>query len=402
MRIGIPKESFPGERRVALVPAMVQRLTKAGHEVLVEAGAGSAAGFRDQEYRARGAQVEAERTRVFSAPDIIVLVRALGANPERGAADLETMHAGQILVATIDPLGTCPLNRQAAKAGITLFALELVPRITRAQSMDVLSSMATVAGYKAVLLAANALNRMFPMMMTAAGTITPAKVLVLGAGVAGLQAIATARRNGAVVYGYDIRPAVKEQVQSLGARFLELKLEAEDAQDKGGYAKEMGEDFLRQQRELLTEAAAGSDVIITTAAIPGKKAPILIPKSMVEAMLPGSVIVDLAAEHGGNCELTSPGQTVEHHGVLILGPENLPSSLPYHASEMFAKNATAFILNLFKQENPEPDLEDEIVARSLVARKGELLHERVRAAFGLESLAKPALDPAGTEGGKSS
>jgi len=342
-----------------------------------------AAGFQDEEYTDRGARVVASREEVFSQSEIVAQVRSLGSNPDSGMADVENLRPEQCLIGSMEPLSPSDATKAGAAKGAILFALELVPRITRAQSMDVLSSMATIAGYKAVLLAANALNRMFPMMMTAAGTITPAKVLVLGAGVAGLQAIASAKRNGAVVHGYDIRPAVKEQVESLGAKFVELEISSGDAQDAGGYAKEMGEDFLKKQRELLTETAAMCNVIITTAAIPGKKAPILVPTAMVDAMMPGTVIVDLAAERGGNCELTKCGETVIHNGVIILGPENLPSTVPYHASEMYARNVVTFIMNMVKEGALNLDMEDEIIAGSLVAKGGEILHDRVRDVFGL-------------------
>jgi len=304
-------------------------------------------------------------------------VRAAGANPEAGTDDLARLRSGQVVIGSTDPLGQPEAARQWAGTGATLFSLELLPRITRAQSMDVLSSMATVAGYRAVLLAATTLPKMFPMLMTAAGTVAPAKVFIVGAGVAGLQAISTARRLGGVVSAYDVRPAVKEQVQSLGAKFLELELEAAEAEDKGGYAKELGEEFYRKQREMMGRVLAETDVVVTTAAIPGKKAPILVTAKMVAGMPPGSVIVDLAAERGGNCELTRPGQTVVEHGVTILGPVNLPSDVPYHASQMYAKNISTFLLHLVDEGQVKLDTEDEIVAGTLVARDGEVVHPRV-------------------------
>ena len=383
MKVGVVKETFPGEKRVSLVPSVLPKLDKAGLNVVVEKGAGYDAGFPDEAYASKGARLVDSRAEVFGECDVVTQVRALGANPEAGAADIGLLKRGQILIAMTEPLTPNDLVRQAAASGITVFALELVPRITRAQSMDVLSSMATIAGYKAVILAMNSLGRMFPMMMTAAGTITPAKVLVLGAGVAGLQAIATARRNGAVVHANDIRPAVKEQVESLGAKFVDLPIETKDTEDKGGYAKELSAETLRKQQEVLAEAAAASDVLITTAAVPGRKAPLLAPRSMVEGMAPGSVIVDLAAERGGNCELTRPGETVTHQGVQILGPVNLPSTVPYHASEMYARNVTNFLLNMMKEGKLEMNLEDEIVKETLVCRDGEVLNERVRQILGL-------------------
>lgn len=383
MKIAVPKESFPGENRVALVPSVVARLVKAGHDVLVETGAGAAAGFPDQGYLSKGAAVRTGREEVFSEADVVVQVRALGANPDGAREDLQRLGEGDILIATTEPLIPSELTSEAAGTGATVFSLELIPRITRAQSMDVLSSMATIAGYKAVLMAANALNRMFPMMMTAAGTVSPAKVLVLGAGVAGLQAIASARRLGAVVSGYDIRTAVKEQIESLGARFVELGIEAGDAEDKGGYAREVGGDFQRRQQEALTGVVSQHDVVITTAAVPGKKAPTLMPAAMVEAMTPGAVIVDLAAERGGNCELTRPGETVEEHGVTIMGPLNLPSTVPFHASEMFSRNVLSFLMNMSEDGRVQVDMEDEVVRETLLARGGEVVNPRVRKVLGM-------------------
>jgi NAD(P) transhydrogenase subunit alpha len=382
MIIAIPRESAPGEKRVALIPAAVPPLTKAGLEVLVESGAGRAAGFSDEQYRQKGAKVASSRGEVFAA-DVLLQVRTAGANPA-GAEDLKRLRPGQIVVGMCDPLGEPQTARQWASAGVTLFALELLPRITRAQSMDVLSSMATLAGYRAVLLAAAALPKMFPMMMTAAGTVAPAKVFIVGAGVAGLQAIATARRLGGVISAYDVRPAVKEQVQSLGAKFVEMELETGDAEDKGGYAKEMDEAFYRRQREMMARVLAESDVVITTAAVPGKKAPVLITAEMVAGMAPGSVIVDLAAERGGNCELTRPGQTAVEHGVTILGPVEPASAVPRDASQMYAKNVSTFLLNMTdKQGQLQVNLEDEIVRDTLVARDGKLVHPRLCELLGI-------------------
>jgi proton-translocating NAD(P)+ transhydrogenase subunit alpha len=386
MIVAAAKETFPGERRVALVPASVGPLVKAGWEVRIEAGAGQGAGFPDELYTEKGAAI-VSRDAAFAA-DCILQVRALGANPDAGAADLAMMHGGQAVIGMCDPLGSPAQAKTLADAGVTLFALELVPRISRAQSMDVLSSQATAAGYRAVLLAATTLPKMFPMLTTAAGTITPSKVFVVGAGVAGLQAIATARRLGAVVSAYDVRWAVKEQVQSLGAKFVEMELAAGTSEAAGGYAKEMDEEFYRRQRELMLKVVAANDVVITTAAVPGKKAPTLVTAEMVEAMAAGSVIVDVAAERGGNCELTRPGETVVEHGVTILGPANLPSDVPFHASQMFAKNVTTFLAHLVKDGSWNFDTGDEIIRDTLIAREGQVVNEQIREALGLGELPK--------------
>ena len=377
MIVGVPKETFPGERRVALVPSALRPLIKAGLEVIVESGAGADAGYPDSVYADKGAKIASSRDEVFAA-DIVVQVRGYGANPEEGKADVERLRSGQIVIGTFEPLTSIPAAKEVAAKGATLFAMELIPRITRAQSMDVLSSMATIAGYKAVLLAADNLPKMFPMMMTAAGTISPAKVFVVGAGVAGLQAIASAKRQGAIVEAYDVRPAVKEQIESLGGKFLELELEASDAEDKGGYAKAMGEEFYRKQREMMTKVVAENDVVITTAAVPGKKAPILITAEMVRGMNPGSVIVDLAAERGGNCELTRAGETVVENGVTIIGPLNIPTTLPFHASQMYAKNVATFLAHLVKEGKVELNMEDEITRDTMVCRDGELVNPAMR------------------------
>lgn len=377
MKVGVVQETFAGEHRVALVPSLIPALVKAKFEVIVQAGAGLAAGFTDQEYVAKGATIAAGREAVFNAADVILQVRSLGANLEAGITDLGLIRQGQTLIGFCDPLTEPGAAQQVAARGAMQFSMELIPRITRAQSMDALSSMATIAGYKAVLLAADALPKMFPMMMTAAGTISPAKALIVGAGVAGLQAIASARRLGAVVEAYDVRPAVKEQIQSLGAKFLELPLDTSGAQDQGGYAKEQDENTLRRQRELMLKAVAANDVVITTAAIPGKKAPILVTKEMVAAMAPGSVIVDLAAERGGNCELTQAGQTIDVGGVKILGPVNLPATVPYHASQMYAKNITTLLLHLVKDGQFKFDMDDEITKETLVSRGGKVVHPRL-------------------------
>ena len=390
MLVGVPRESLPGERRVALAPMTLAHLKKAKLEVMIESGAGASAGFQDSSYADYGASIAASRQEVFSAADVILQVRALGANPPGWQADLELLRPEQALIAMMDPLAAPEPVQAAAARGIKAFALDLVPRITRAQAMDVLSSQANLAGYKAVLLGADALPKIFPLMMTAAGTITAAKVLVVGAGVAGLQAIATARRLGAVVSAYDVRPAAKEQVESLGARFVELPLEAEGAQDTGGYAKAMGEEFYKKQAALMTEVVAQSDVVITTAAIPGQKAPVLVTREMVEKMQPGSVIVDIAAERGGNCELTRPGETYSHQGVTIIGPLNIPSMLAYHASQLFAKNVSTFLTNMVKDGALQADTQDEIVRETLLTSGGEVVLARVRERLGLEPLPAPA------------
>jgi NAD(P) transhydrogenase subunit alpha len=395
MIVGVPREGYPGERRVALVPAMLPNLRKAGLDVLIEAGAGQAAGYRDAEYAEKGAKLAATREEVFASADILVQFLCHGANDKTGSADLPLLRKGQALVGFLRPLGTVKTVQEIAERGVTSFSVELMPRITRAQSMDALSSMATICGYKAVLLAANTLPRMCPMLTTAAGTITPARVLIIGAGVAGLQAIATARRLGAVASAYDMRPAAKEQVQSLGGRFVELAVEAKDAQDASGYAKAQDESFYEKQRELLGKVVAESDVVITAAVIPGKKSPVLVTKDMVERMSPGSVIVDLAAERGGNCELTKPDETAVIHGVTIIGEYNLAAMVPYHASQMYARNVTSFLLHLTKEGKLQLNLTDEIMRETLLTHEGEIVNARVREFFALPAL---QTTPGGGEG----
>ncbi|HKW19079.1 MAG TPA: Re/Si-specific NAD(P)(+) transhydrogenase subunit alpha [Terriglobales bacterium] len=384
MIIGVPKENYPGERRVALTPAVLPLLVKAGFEVQIEAAAGAAAGYPDRQYEEKGGKVLPDRASVFAQADIIVQVLSHGANDRTGEDDLSLMRRGQVLIGFLRPLGSPQNIQQIAQTGVTSFAVELIPRTTRAQSMDALSSMASIAGYKAVLEVAETLPRMFPMMTTAAGTITPSKVLVIGAGVAGLQAIATARRLGAVVSAYDVRPAVKEQVQSLGARFVELPLETQNAQDARGYAKAQDEAFYAKQRELLGRTIAENDAVITTAVVPGKKAPVLVTAEMVKGMAPGSVVLDLAAERGGNCELTRPGEAVVEHGVTIIGPINLASGVPYHASQMYARNLTSFITNLVKDGKLRPPESDEIIRDTLLTHGGEVVNARVREMLGME------------------
>jgi NAD(P) transhydrogenase subunit alpha len=387
MKIGVPRESYPGERRVAIVPAVIPSLLKAGFEVVVEAGAGTEAAFPDAEYIAKGAKILAARAEVFDVAEIIVQVLCHGSNDSTGRDDLVHMRPDHLLVGFLRPLGSIETIREVADRGVTSFAVELMPRTTRAQSMDALTSMATIAGYKSVVIGADRLPRLFPMLTTAAGTITPARVLVIGAGVAGLQAIATGRRLGAVVSAYDLRPASKEQVQSLGGRFVELPVEAVDAQDARGYARAQDDTFYERQRALLGQVVAESDIVITAAVIPGKKSPVLVTADMVARMAPGSVIVDLAAERGGNCELTRAGELiVVSHGITIVGWLNLASTVPYHASQMYARNVSAFLLHLVKDGKPRMDLTDEIIRETLLTRGGEVVNARIREFFSLPAM----------------
>jgi H+-translocating NAD(P) transhydrogenase subunit alpha len=384
--VGVPKESYPGERRVALVPVVLPNLAKAGIEVVVEAGAGEQAGYPDSAYTEKGAKIAPDRASVFSAADVVAQVLCYGSNDVTGKADLPLLRRGQTLIGFLRPFGSAEVVQQIAQAGVSAFSIELMPRTTRAQSMDALSSMGTICGYKAVLIAAETSLRIFPMMTTAAGTITPARVFVIGAGVAGLQAISTARRLGAVASAYDMRPAAKEQVQSLGGRFVELPIEAQNAQDARGYGTAQDESFYARQRELLTRVVAESDVVITAAVIPGKKSPVLITGDMVKGMAPGSVIVDLAAERGGNCELTRTGETVKEHGVTIIGAINLASSVPYHASQMYARNLTTFLLYMVKDGKLHLNTQDEIIRETLITSGGEIVNARVREFFKLPAL----------------
>jgi NAD(P) transhydrogenase subunit alpha len=386
MIAGVPRESYPGERRVALVPAVIPNLTKAGLEVVVEAGAGESAGYLDADYAAKGAKIVPDRAEVFRTADMVVQVLCYGSNDKTGKADVPFFRRGQVLIGFLRPLGSLATIQEIASKGVTSFSVELMPRTTRAQSMDALSSMGTICGYKAVILAADKLPRIFPMLTTAAGTITPARVLIIGAGVAGLQAIATARRLGAVTSAYDLRPAAKEQVQSLGGRFVELPIEAKDAEDARGYARAQDESFYQRQRELLGKAVAESDVVISAAVVPGKKPPVLVTKEMVASMAPGSVIVDLASERGGNCELTRPGEITVEHGVTIIGWLNLASSVPYHASQMYARNVSSFLLHLVKDGKVQLNLDDEIVCDTLLTRDGQVANARVREFFSLPAL----------------
>lgn len=386
MIIGVPREMFPGERRVALAPAVIPNLAKAGFEVHIEAGAGAGAGYPDADYAAKGAKISAERSEVFRSADVVAQVLCYGSDDKAGAGDLPLLRRGQILVGFLRPLGSLDTLREVAATGVTAFSVELMPRTTRAQSMDALSSMATICGYKAVVLAADTLPRLFPMLTTAAGTITPARVFVIGAGVAGLQAIATARRLGAVTSAYDLRPAAKEQVHSVGGRFIELPIQVEDAQDSRGYAKAQDETFYQRQAELLGKVVAESDVVVTAAVVPGKKPPVLITRQMVGKMAPGSVILDLAAERGGNCEVSRAGEVVVEQGVTVIGTINLASTVPYHASQMYARNITAFLLHLFRDGKFHPDPDDEIFRETLVTQDGEVVNARVREFFGLPAL----------------
>jgi NAD(P) transhydrogenase subunit alpha len=384
--VGVPKESYPGERRVALVPVVIPTLAKAGIEVVVEAGAGEQAGYPDAAYLDKGAKVLPDRAAVFSSADIVVQVLCYGSNDVTGKADLALMRSGQAVIGFLRPFGSAEVVQQLAQAGVSAFSVELMPRTTRAQSMDALSSMATCCGYKAVLIAAETSPRIFPMMTTAAGTITPARVFVIGAGVAGLQAISTARRLGAVASAYDMRPAAKEQVQSLGGRFVELPIEAQNAQDARGYGTAQDENFYARQRELLTRVVADSDIVISAAVIPGKKSPVLITAEMVKGMSPGSVIVDLAAERGGNCELTRTGETITVGGVTIIGAINLASTVPYHASQMYARNLTTYLTYMVKDGKLQLNPQDEIIRETMITTGGEIVNARVREFFKLPAL----------------
>jgi len=394
MLIGVPREIASGERRVALVPEVVSQLTRAGHRVIVERGAGIRAGFTDEAYRSAGCDLADSAAEIYSTAQMILKVQRPGRD-DAGEAELDRMKEGSVLIGLLQPSGDPALFQQLADRRIIACSMELVPRTTRAQMMDVLSSQSTVAGYKAVLLAANALQKFFPMLMTAAGTVRPARVLVIGAGVAGLQAIATARRIGAVVEAFDTRPVVKEQVQSLGAKFVELDFHGEDAQDAGGYARELSKDHIRREKELIHKRALQSDVIITTALIPGKPAPRLIDAETVAGMQPGSVIVDLAGEQGGNCELSVPGQTVVRHDVTIIAPLHISSDLAFHASQMYAKNIAAFVVLLAPKGELNLNFGDDIISAVCITADGEIRHAPTRQRLGM-----PALEPSTVESAK--
>ena len=372
MIVSVPKEAVPGEQRVALVPELVPKLTKAGLDVVVQFGAGASAGFFDPEYEGKGAHLETE---VFDKANVLLKVQPPTID------EIGRMNEDSILISFLQPYtNVIAINALAARK-ITAFSMELMPRITRAQAMDALSAMSTIAGYKAVLIAASRLPKFFPLLMTAAGTITPARVFVIGAGVAGLQAIGTAKRLGAIVEAYDTRPAVKEQVQSLGAKFAELGLASKDAEDRSGYAKAQSEEFYQKQQEMMSKYVATADVVIPTALVPGQRAPILITEEMVRGMRPGSVIVDLAAEQGGNCALTEPGQEIVRHGVIIIGPMNLPSTVPFQGSEMYARTVTSYLLHLLKDGTPHLDLNDELTRGPLVTHQGRVLHDIVKSSL---------------------
>ena len=394
MKVAVIKERFPGEHRVALVPTVVGALVKSDHDVLVESDAGLAAGFSDTDYEQAGGTI-VSRDDAFEA-DCILTIRACGAAGETWESDRKRMSKNSVIIGMVDPLGDVQACLEDAKTGATIYALELVPRITRAQSMDVLSSQANIAGYEAVLLGATALKKILPMMTTAAGTIRPAKALILGAGVAGLQAIATAKRLGAQVLAYDVRPAVKEQVESLGAKFVELDLETQSSETKGGYAKAMTDEFYKKQQELLGKVISECDLVVTTALIPGKPAPLLITKAMVEGMEPGSVIVDLAAERGGNCEMTTPGETTCFNGITILGPTNLPAEVATHTSQLYSKNIVTFLNHLISCGFPQETSDDEICQETLVAQNGQVVHARLRDLAGMST--QPS-DSSSQEGG---
>lgn len=388
MIVGVTSENARGERRVALVPAVVAPLIDAGVNIVVERGAGIRAGLSDAEYEEQGARIANDSSEVLAWADVLVRVRGYATQGKDFLGEVSQLPAGQTVVGLLNPLGAPSTGRALADRGVTAFALELLPRVSRAQPMDALTSMATISGYRAVLEAAVALNKMCPLLMSAAGTVTPARVFVIGAGVAGLQAIATARRLGAVVQAYDVRPAVGEQVESLGARFVQLELDTEQTESAGGYAQAMGDEFYSRQRELMTETVGRSDIVITTAAVPGATAPLLVTGEAVRRMRPGSVIVDLAAETGGNCELTRPGETVDVGGVTILGPLNLASTIPYDASHMYARNIAAFLSIMHRDGVLHLDLDDQILRETLVTHDGKVVHSKVR-----ELLEMPTLEP---------
>lgn len=395
MLLGLLKEIHPGETRVALTPANVEALCRRKLSVLVEAGAGIQAGYSDDSYRAAGAEIADSREQIFARTDIVVLVQSFVGNLKNGGKELALLKKAQLLIGMLDPLGQIEQVPVLAGAGVTALALELVPRISRAQSMDVLSSMATIAGYKAVLTGAAALGRLMPLMMTAAGTLKPARVFIMGAGVAGLQAAATAKRLGAVVEAYDVRSAAREQILSVGAKPIELELPTDLAEGQGGYAKAQGEDFLRHQREQMGGVLAQQDLVITTAAVPGAKSPVLITTEMVQQMKPGAVIVDLAAERGGNCELTRLGETVVANGVTIIGPDNIASTVPYHASQMYGKNLENLLLHMVDKEGQlQLDFGDEIIAQTVMSHSGNIVQPMLRERLGLDNALVEELSPA--------
>jgi len=390
VKVAVLAEVHPGERRVALVPATVKELLKAGAEVTIQSGAGLPASISDAEFVEAGAKIAPDVASTLAGASVL-----LGVQPRpEGSAPGETgsLPKGMVVISFMDPLGSPGRAKNLADAGLSAFSMELIPRTTRAQRMDALSSQANLAGYKAVLMAADHLPKVLPMFMTAAGTIRPGKALILGAGVAGLQAIATAKRLGAKVEAFDVRPAVKEQVESLGAKFLEAEAEV-TAEGEGGYAKELSEEQHRKELELIAAHIADADMVITTAQIPGKAAPLLITEEMLKSMRPGSVIVDMAASTGGNCALSEAGKTVERHGVTIIGPDNLPATVPVHASQLYAKNAVTFLLEMVKDGQLEVDLENDVVGPSCLAHGGEIRNDRVRSALGLPPMTPPEPSP---------
>ena len=376
MKIAVAREIEVGERRVALVPDIVARLVKQGIEVLVEAGAGERAFFSDAAYEAAGAKIISDTAALWYEADILLKV-GIPQEREEGGSEIELLREGAVLIGFLNPLGQPDIAQRLADRRITAFGMEMIPRTTRAQSMDALSSQASIAGYKAVLIAAATAPKYFPMLTTAAGTIAPAKVFVIGAGVAGLQAIATARRLGAVVEAFDIRPAVKEEVQSLGAKFVEVQLN-EETVAAGGYAREITEESKRRTQEVLAEHVKQADVVITTAQVPGRKAPLIVTEEMVAQMKPGSVVVDLAADQGGNCAGTEAGKDVQRNGVTIIGPINLPSSMPIHASQLYAKNLSSLAQLMIKDKTLDLNFEDDIIAAACITHAGEIRNQRVR------------------------
>ena len=386
MIIGITRELVAGEKRVSICPENIEALKASGINFWVEQGAGLSAGFNDSDYVAAGAEIIADRSSIFTKADIILQVQSFGANRQNAEQDLGLLRPQQIVIGMMDPLAAPQAAQQIADSGATAVALELVPRISRAQSMDVLSSMAALAGYRSVLLGAEASPRILPMLMTAAGTLQPARVLIMGVGVAGLQACATAKRLGAVVEAYDVRPAAREQIISVGATPVELDLPTESSEGAGGYAKQQSEEFLRRQRELMTEVVARQDIVITTAAVPGAKSPILVTEDMLKAMKPGSVVVDMAAERGGNCELTKLGQTTVEYGVSIIGPENMASEVAFHASQMYGKNMQTFLELILQNGQIDLNFDDEIIAGTVVAHNGAVTHPHIRKLLDLPTL----------------
>lgn len=386
MIIGITRELVAGEKRVSICPENIEALNASGISFWVEQGAGLSAGFNDSDYVAAGAEIIADRSSIFTKADIILQVQSFGANRQNAEQDLRLLRPQQIVIGMMDPLAAPQAAQQIADSGATAVALELVPRISRAQSMDVLSSMATLVGYRSVLLGAEASPRILPMLMTAAGTLQPARVLIMGVGVAGLQACATAKRLGAVVEAYDVRPAAREQIISVGATPVELDLPTESSEGAGGYAKQQSEEFLRRQRELMTEVVARQDIVITTAAVPGAKSPILVTEDMLKAMKTGSVVVDMAAERGGNCELTKLGQTTIEYGVSILGPENMASEVAFHASQMYGKNMQTFLELILQDGQIDLNFDDEIIAGTVVAHNGAVTHPHIRKLLDLPTL----------------